>query len=241
MITCLFSTHYFQFHNKILNSSKFLFISNYKSCNLQITIILKILLFFVGNIYKKEKEKKSLCCTSPLIRGDELSLRSIQILLCFFQTFNVSPQFFCCFKFVIIEEIGVWYRFKQADATGLTSHGSLRPVRGITQQHHVIHSSSQGLKETPKTTKASLSRTLQIGGRWWWSPGLSGRRHHHGELICHLSQKVTKMEAGLIKKATRKVKRRTRRQPCLTGTQRQRLGLKVSQTLIFNLLFISNG
>ena len=72
MITCLFSTHYFQFHNKILNSSKFLFISNYKSCNLQISIILKILLFFVGNIYKKEKEKKSLCCTSPLIRGDEL-------------------------------------------------------------------------------------------------------------------------------------------------------------------------
>merc|ERR1719210_1826245 len=68
--------------------------SIYKSCNLQISIILKILLFFVGNIYKKEKEKKSLCCTSPLIRGDELSLRSIQILLCFFQTFNVSPNSF---------------------------------------------------------------------------------------------------------------------------------------------------
>jgi len=42
---------------------------------------------FVGNIYKKEKEKKSLCCTSPLIRGDELSLRSIQILLFFVSNF----------------------------------------------------------------------------------------------------------------------------------------------------------
>jgi len=56
----------------------------------------------------------------------------------------------------------------------------------------VIHSSSQGLKETSKTTKASLSRTHQLAGGGGGHPGLSGRRHHHGELICHLSEKVTK-------------------------------------------------
>jgi len=66
----------------------------------------------------------------------------------------------------------------------------------------------QGLKETSKTTKASLSRTQQlvggggghlcpvsVPGRVTWESTVysrSGRRHQHRELICHLSQKVTK-------------------------------------------------
>ena len=49
-----------------------------------------------------------------------------------------------------------------------------------------------GFKRDPKNNKSQSKPNTPIGGRWWWSPGLSGRRHHHGELICHLSQKVTK-------------------------------------------------
>ena len=128
-----------------------------------------------------------------------------------FQTFNVSPQFFCCFKFVIIKEIGIWYRFKQADATGLTSRGfSAASQGGHTALSH--DPQQPGFKRDPNNNKRQ-SKNEHVN---WQkvvvdTSGLSGRRHHHGELICHLSQKVTKMEAGLIKKATRKVKRRTRR------------------------------
>jgi len=85
---------------------------------------------------------------------------------------------------------------------------------GQSEDHAVTSCDPQqqpGFKRDLKNNKSQSKPNTPIGGRWWWSPGLSGRRHHHGELICHLSQKVTKMEAGLIKKATRKVKRRTRR------------------------------
>ena len=63
-------------------------------------------------------------------------------------------------------------RSKQADATGLTSRGYFAASQGVTQHHHVTHSSS-GLKETPKTTKGSLERTHQLAGGGGNHPGLS--------------------------------------------------------------------
>ena len=109
----------------------------------------------------------------------------------FLQTFNVSP-----YSFVVPSLLSSkWSVFGCGPSKLMLQVWHHVALCGQPGDHAASSCDPQqlGFKRDPNNNKRQ-SKNKHVN---WQkvvvdTSGLSGRRHHHGELICHLSQKVTK-------------------------------------------------